>query len=171
MELKVKPLGIQTGNLRVVVLKEEDAFAIGAKPGDRVKIFLPGEDKNYSKGYTGIVDIAISDSIIQQGEIGLFHEVFEGLGLDAKKENVVNVILGSKPMSFNYIKDKIKGKELSDMQINSIIDNIVEGNHLPIELAALITAIETRGLNTREIVAFTRAMRNRAKCLNSVKMF
>jgi len=158
MELKVKPLGIQTGNLRVVVLKEEDAFAIGAKPGDRVKIFLPGEDKNYSKGYTGIVDIAISDSIIQQGEIGLFHEVFEGLGLDAKKENVVNVILGSKPMSFNYIKDKIKGKELSDMQINSIIDNIVEGNHLPIELAALITAIETRGLNTREIVAFTRAM-------------
>ncbi len=158
MQLKVKSLGIQTGNLRVVVLKEEDAFKMGAKPGDRVKIFHVGEDKNYSKGYTGIVDIAISDGVIQKGEIGLFQEVFEGLKLEAGKENIVEVVLGSKPLSFNYIKDKIKGKELSDSQIDSIIENIVEGNHLPIELAALITAIETRGLNTREIVAFTKAM-------------
>ena len=160
MELKVKLIGIQTFNTTLVILETSDAFKLGAKPGDRVRIYKRGEDKEVSRGYTGVVDIATSEQILQSGTIGLYEHTFKNLGFKKEKEQdyIVDIEMSSKPQSFNYIAKKIRGELLTKSEINAIIHSITDGHHTPIELAAFITAIETRELVNKEIISLCEAM-------------
>lgn len=165
MKLKVKKLGISTGNVSIVVLDDDDAFSLGAKPGDRVKIYSIESNGTLGKAVNAVVDHSTGESLLARGELGLYDEVFHQLGLPIAQSEV-EIQLSSKPKSFEAIKAKIKGKDLSKEEIDEIVHDATVGNLLPIEIAAFITGLEIRGLSDREVVDLTLAMAHSGEILD-----
>ncbi|MHA1682101.1 MAG: AMP phosphorylase [Promethearchaeota archaeon] len=163
MKFKVKNLGLKSGNISIVVLDDDDAFAIGAKPGDRIKLFELNEiGELVGKGIVASVDLATGSGIVERGEIGFYEEV-------SKKFQVhgdVWIELSSKPRSFEYIKKKVRGMALETQEIQEIINDVTRGNLLPIEIAAFIVGLEIHGVTDKEIVNLTRAMANSGEILD-----
>lgn len=165
MKFKYKNLGLLSGNVSEIVLLDSDAFAMGVNPGDRMIIHHVDEDgKIYGEGVIVSVDVATGKGIVKPGEVGLYDETVEKLKLKTT-EKFVDITLSSKPKSFEYIKKKIKGQTLSNQEINAIIDDCTNGNLTPIEMTALIVALEIRGANDEEVVDFTNAMANSGEVL------
>ena len=158
MIFKVKNLGVLTGNISIVVINEDDAWNLGAKPGDRVKIYhLNEKEKPIGNGIIATVDISREKEALMEGEIGFFEEVHQKFKLiDNDKE--VEVQLASKPKSFDFIHEKVQGKELNREEIEAIIKDCTEGNLTPIEMAAFIVGLETRGATDEEVVYLTNSM-------------
>jgi AMP phosphorylase len=164
MKLKVKDLGLLSGSISVVVMHDDDAFALGANPGDRVKLFhldeSSEEDEN-DEGIVASVDLAtgMRNKIVHQGEIGLYGEVVQMFKL-AEGETEISVQLGTKPISYDYIMNKIRGKALATREINEIITDCAKGTLLPVEMAAFVVALEINGATDDEVVDLTNAMTN-----------
>ncbi|MHA1341610.1 MAG: AMP phosphorylase [Promethearchaeota archaeon] len=161
MDFKYKKLGISAGNMATVIMLEDDAFKIGAKSGDRVILYPKNKQgQRLNKNITAVVEIALRTEIIQHGEIGLFDETFKKLEIDKNKDDIaaIEIQISEKPITYEYIKNKIRGKTLSTHQIQSIINDVTEGKLLPIEIAAFITAMQINGANDNEIVDLTLAM-------------
>nr|MDO8111217.1 hypothetical protein [Candidatus Sigynarchaeota archaeon] len=75
MKLKVKRLGLTSGQISIVVLDDDDAFALGAKPGDRVRIFHVAENGDHlGEGVVASVDMVLGSGILTPGEVGLYEE-------------------------------------------------------------------------------------------------
>ena len=112
MNFKVKDLDIASGGIMVVVVNQEDAINLDLHHGDRVGII-------YGKKHAHvIIDIAESKKTIPLGEIGLFEEVLDHLGV--KKGKKVKLVLEEKPISVHYIKEKLKGKQLEAYKMSKI---------------------------------------------------
>ena len=157
MLLTKKKLGLASGGINVIILDDEDAFKINAKPGSRVRIFkIESNGTLIEPGIIAIVDLATGSGIVDRGEVGLYDEVIEKLNL-THENNAVEIFLSSKPKSYASIRKKIHGKELSTQEILEIINDCVEERLLGIELASFITGIEIHGLSDTEIVDFTYA--------------
>jgi AMP phosphorylase len=158
MKFKYKKLGLSSGNVSIVVVDDDDAFAMGAKPGDRVQIYqiLPS-GQCQEPGFSAIVDHATGVEIIDRGEVGLYDELCGKLDFQSS-ENLIDIHLAAKPKSFDAIKRKIKGNELTSEEIHALIDDCTHGNLLPIEMAAFITGLEIQGATDREVVDLTHAM-------------
>ncbi len=165
MKFKIKKLGISTGNVAIVVIDDEDAFTMGAKPGDRVKIYPVLADDTLGPAVNAVVDHATGEGLIARGEMGLYDEVRERLHLE-NGQFTVELQLSSKPKSFAAIKAKIKGETLTPKQIDEIVQDATIGNLLPIEIAAFITGLEIRGLSDEEVVELTNAMANSGEILD-----
>ncbi len=154
MKLKVKELNFETGNILVVVLNSRDAAKLGQKAGERV--LLKSSKSKFNKPLIAILDISYTDSIIAEGEIGIFLDTlkkFENL------ENLdeISVVPAQPPDSFDYIQKKIKGKKLTGEEINSIIKDAVSGHLSQIELASFITGVSINGMDSYEMTALTLA--------------
>src|SRR6056297_1835756 len=121
MKLKSKKLGLKTGDVFVVVIDDKDAIKLGLEPGDRVLVHVVKEDGTLSKGKHAIIDYATADGFVDQGEIGLFDEIWHSLGIE-KKGTKVYLQSTSKPQSYDAIRSKIDGKELSKEEVFSIIN-------------------------------------------------
>jgi len=93
----------------------------------------------------------------RKGEVGLYDEVVERLNLKTAEKSV-EIQLTIKPKSYDFIKEKIKGKILSTQKIQDIINDCAKGNLLPIEMAAFIVGLEVRGCTDEEVVDLTNAM-------------
>ncbi|GAG88009.1 unnamed protein product, partial [marine sediment metagenome] len=166
MQFSFKKLGISSGAKRIVVLDDEDAFELGAKPGDRVRVFAhTTQGKKIDPGKIAIVDIATNNETLPCGTIGLYDEVYNQLQL-ANKFNKISIFLSSKPTSFIAIKDKIRGHELSSQQIQEIVNDCTNERLLDIEKAAFIIGLEVRGATDHEIVDLTNAMANSGEILD-----
>lgn len=166
MKLKIKHLGLSSGNVSIVVMDDEDAFSCGINPGDRVRVLPIGQNgKPDGTGVIAIVDIATSSALIQRGEVGLYDETTQVLKLDPKADKL-DIHLSSKPKSFEAIKKKIKGKTLTTQEINEIIKDCTDGNLLPIEMASFITAMEIRDATDQEVVDLTIAMAQSGEILD-----
>ena len=166
MTFKVKHLGVSSGNVSIVVMDDEDAFAGGINPGDRVKLSVLKADGTPNElGIVAIADIATNNSLIKRGEVGFYDETMHKLKL--KKEGVeIDIQLSSRPKSFDAIKKKIKGKALTTQEIYDLIKDCTDGNLLPIEMAAFITALEIRDASDQEIVDLTTSMANSGEVLD-----
>jgi AMP phosphorylase len=165
MHFQCKKLGISSGDVSVVIIDDEDAFVLGAKPGDRVKIHHLFKNGKIGEGVSAVIDVATGAGIVERGEIGLYDEVSRRLAI-SDDDKTVRVQLSSKPASFNAIKNKIKGKTLTTQEINDFIGDCTNGSLLPIEMAAFITGLEINGANDDEIVALTNAMTNSGEVLD-----
>ncbi|MBN2150352.1 MAG: AMP phosphorylase [Candidatus Lokiarchaeota archaeon] len=160
MNFKIKRLGLTTGQLSVVILDDDDAFALGAKPGDRVRLFhIKKDGEHVGEGIVASVDVVIGSGFVERGEVGLYEEVAERLKLESG-EKEVEIQLYSKPRSFDYIKKKIQGHELNTLEIQEVITDCTKGTLLPIEMAAFIVALEINGTTDDEVVKLTDAMTN-----------
>ncbi|MBD3188660.1 AMP phosphorylase [Candidatus Bathyarchaeota archaeon] len=155
MKFTVKNLGISSGNISIVVLDDEDAFGLGSKPGDRIRIHeLDSSGNPTGQFVVASVDLATGPGIVDKGEIGFYDEVRKKL----HGGGMVMVELSSKPASFEYIKEKVRGKELKTREIQEIINDVARGNLLPVEIAAYIVGLEVHGATNKEVVKLTRAM-------------
>ncbi len=166
MQFSFKKLGISSGAKRIIVLDDEDAFELGVKPGDRVRVFAHTvQGMKIGPGKIAIVDIATNNETLPRGTVGLYDEVYNQLEL-SDKYNKISVFLSSKPTSFNAIKEKIKGHELSSQQIQEIVNDCTNERLLDIEKAAFIISLEVRGATDREVVDLTNAMANSGEILD-----
>ena len=147
MKLKVKKLNFETGDVKVVVLNSNDAIKLGQKAGDRVILKEIVTENN--KPLIAILDITYSNSIVNEGEVGIFLDII-------KKPNeiegkIITIKPADAPESFKYIKKKINGKKLTTEEINSIISDAVSGHLSQIELSAFITGVSINGMDNEEM--------------------
>ncbi len=147
MELKVRRIDLEAGGFEII-LNEEDAKELGLHPQDRAKVS--------KKGFTVTAIVNLSQSMIKRGEVGMFVEISEKMGV--KNGDKVRITPTMRPLSVDYIKKKIGGEKLTKDEIYAIIKDIVEDNLSVIELASYVTAIYIRGMDMDETEWMTTAM-------------
>ncbi len=152
MKLRVKDMDIATGGPRIVILNEHDARKYDLHAADRVKITLG------SKKTIAIVDLSENGKTVSRGTIGLFEETLKALG--AREKSDVHVAIANKPNSIRHIKKKLDGKALAQQETREIIDDVVEGKLIPVELTYYVAANYIHGMSLKEIVDLTNAMIN-----------
>ncbi|MHA1646156.1 MAG: AMP phosphorylase, partial [Promethearchaeota archaeon] len=136
-------------------MDDQDAFDMGAKPGDRVRLFsLSPNDKLIEPGLIAIVDIATDSKEIDRKIVGLYDEILETLNINDSTQEI-EIFLSSRPKSYDYIRKKVKGQKLSTQEIIQIVQDCNEERLLASELASFITAVEIHGMSDDEIVDFT----------------
>ncbi|HMF34621.1 MAG TPA: AMP phosphorylase [Candidatus Lokiarchaeia archaeon] len=156
MKLRLKKLGIESGGVLVVVLNARDADIRNIRPGDRLIISPASDGTNEA---VGIVDVTSKNDFVGPGEIGLFAEVLQKIGV--KDDGIpLKVKLTDKPASFQFIMQKVANKELTEHEIEEIVSDATKGRLTQLELGALIVGIEINGLTDEEIPNFTRAIAN-----------
>lgn len=162
MKLRVKELGISTGNVLVVVMNEADTKMLDLHPLDRIKI------THGKKMETVVVDIAKKGSkSIPKGTIGLMDEVIDSTGL--KTGNIVSIMPAKKPISLEYIKKKLDGYHLSKKEINQIVWDIVHNKLSEVELTFFVAASYSNENNMDETLWLTEAMTNEGEQLKLKK--
>ena len=154
-KVKVKYFDIVAGG-PIVVLNEKEANMNGVYPNYRIKLHKGKRDA------TVVVDL--SEKLVKPGEIGVFREVADMLGL--KEGDKVKITHLPRPPSLDYIKKKMDGKVLKREEIFRIIDDLMANNLSKAELAAFITAVYIRGLTDDEVVYLTEAVANSGDILD-----
>lgn len=156
-KFRVEIIDIDVGR-SVVLIHENDARRTSIHMGDRVLVHKKG--CRYAKGCTcgevAIVDI--TDTMVSEGEIGIFNDLGAAMKLYPRSE--VFVSPWGKPESVAYIRKKIDGKELTESEIKTIINDIVDDRLSDIELSSYVTASAIHGFTKKETVALTWAMVN-----------
>lgn len=147
IKARVRLHAVETGK-PIVVLNEGDIEEIGGHIGDRVFISTP------VKTVTAIIDA--TTSFVNEGEIALFEEVKEALNV--KDGDVVEIKPAGRPKSVESIKKKLDGQKLTEHEIRSIVQDIVDNNLSDIELSSFVSAIYVNGYDMDEVVAMTNAM-------------
>ncbi|MCD6227272.1 AMP phosphorylase [Candidatus Micrarchaeota archaeon] len=153
--VKVRYFDIIAGGL-IVVLNEKEANMNGVYPNFRVKLV---------KGKQSVVaSVDLGEKFVSPGEIGVFKEVADALGLkDGDKVKIEHI---PRPPSLDYIKKKMDGKTLKQNEINQIIDDLMANRLSQAELAAFITSVYIRTLNDDEIVYLTDAVAHSGEILD-----
>lgn len=149
--LRVRIIDIDAGR-PIVLMHELDSQRLSIHMGDRAVISKKG---GRVKG-AGIVDV--TDTMVQEGEIGVFNDLAGPLNLTSRSS--VWVQPRRKPESVSHIRKKIFGGELSEYEMNRIIGDVVDDNLSDIELASFVTASAIHGFTKSETVALTLAMVN-----------
>ncbi|GAB4308049.1 MAG: AMP phosphorylase [Promethearchaeota archaeon] len=157
MKLKVKDMNVCSGaaGTRIVIVNEADAVTLGIKAGDHVEVQTDAEVHTVA-----IVDVTSSDSFVAPGEILPYKEVLERLQGGSGDPAVVTVRPAERPPSLKAVRRKMKGRTLSEAEIEGIVSDATRGVLSKVELAGFLTSLEINGLNEDEIVALTRAMAN-----------
>ncbi len=144
---KIRKIDIKQGAFEIL-MNAEDAHDLALKTHDRVSIVPEGLD-----GKTVIVNT--TETLVEKGEVGVFHEVWEDL--DVNEGSNACVVPVPKPRSVEYIKRKIRGKPLTKEEMRELVKDIAKGNISQIELTAYVVAVQIRDLSMDEIVAATNA--------------
>src|SRR3989344_4337849 len=147
LELKATVFDIEQGQ-NEIILSEDQAKQMDLGVMDRVKVKLRG------RSITAMVDVC--KDCVSQGSVGLFGEVAEAL--KAKNGDKVEIGLMRRPASLDFVRKKLDGGILNGKEIEEIIKDLNSENLSQAELAAFIAGIYTRGLNTDETVALTKAV-------------
>lgn len=143
--MQVRPFDIEIGQQKVM-LNAADARERGLNAGDRVRVRTRGAS------ITAILDITAA--MVNPGEIGIFTEALKEL----KGAETVDVIPAPKPASICYIKKIMDKQKLTEDEIRSIVQDIVDNNLSEIELSAYVTASYIHNMDSQETEWLTRAM-------------
>ncbi|MBI4151224.1 thymidine phosphorylase, partial [Candidatus Woesearchaeota archaeon] len=154
----MKDMDIATGGIQIAILNQQDSHRMDLHHGDRLFLI---KDRRKT---IAILDIAESEKAVPRGHIGLFEEVLKAL--DAKNNDFVTFFIARKPASVMAIRNKLDGKELTPVEIRTIVQDIVRNNLTDVELTSYITANYMRGMTMNETVALTHAMTDTGLKLN-----
>ena len=150
MKLKVKAVNLSTGGPFISVMHEKTAKKLGLYPTDRLNIKrLRGKKETHC-----VVDISTKG--VKQNEIGLFDEILKELGVEEGTQ--VEVSVAERPISLSYIKKKLEGVKLTQEEIETIVEDIVDNELSEVELTYFVSACYTRGLSLEETVYLTNAI-------------
>ncbi len=156
IKLKAKPFAINAGK-HIAIVHSDTASKLGVNPLERIEI------ENREKGKSIVTVIDTTDSMIGKSEIGLFNEVMRELGVEDSQHLFVSA--AGTPESLGIIKKKIRGQELSDAEIRSIVEDIDKNMLDDIELSAFMTSVFINGYSLPETVSMTRALTENGKIL------
>ncbi len=148
MKLKIKFLNVEAGGRPIVTLSRDDAEEIGIKSLGRVSL------QYNNKSLTAIANIVTGN--VPKGLLGVYDEVRKSLGL--KERDNIEVDVAKFPNSLLYIKNRLKGRELTDGEIFEIVKDTVDGNLSESEIASFVTALNNFGLDIYEAVSLANAM-------------
>jgi len=143
--LLVRPFDIEIGQHKVM-LNIVDARERGLNPGDRVRVRAKGA------ATTALLDT--TTQMVNPGEIGIFTEALKDLNNPVD----VDILPAPKPASICNIKRLMDKEKLSEDQIRTIVQDIVDNNLSDIELAAYVTASYIHNMSSEEVVWLTKAM-------------
>ncbi len=147
-EFKTKVLDIESTGKMEVIMHVEDAESLSIHGGDRVLV----------KGETEFVAILnTTNSLVEKGEVGFFKE------LEAKGQKFgdsVTVQPISPPKSIDHIKKRLFGSYLSGKEIQSVVEDLVDGKLTDTEIAYFISTAYVHELDMEETVALTKATIN-----------
>ncbi len=161
MKLKVKVVNLNTGGPLIAVLHEKTARKLGIFPTDRLRV----KRQIKHSGINCVIDITKKG--IKEDEIGLFEEALKKI--DVKEGTVVNVEHTEHPISIQFIKQKLEGKELTKVELNMIIKDIVNNELSETELTYFISACYSKGLSMREIIDLTNSIVDNGKKIHFKK--
>ncbi len=147
MKLSVKILDIAS---RGVLLHCDDAKQIGVFEGDRVKIL------NEKTGTATADFVMTTSSLLVKGTCGIYQKTNDMVGLADGDTTEVRVAI--RPVSLDYIRNKMDGARLTQDEITTIVRDIVHDDLSPCEVTAFVTATYINTLDIDEIEYLTRAM-------------
>ncbi|MEN9626117.1 MAG: hypothetical protein RL557_445 [archaeon] len=147
MKLKIKKFDFLTGR-PVCMINEHTARELSFHVGQRILI-----QRNGGK-IISVVDI-IKD-VLKNDEIAVSAEVLESI--NGKPGQQVKVQLAEKPHSIDLIKEKLKGRRLTEKEIREIIENIANNSLTEIEVAFFVSAVYEEGMSLQETKYLTKAM-------------
>lgn len=151
MRLQVKDIDISTGGPIIVVLNELDAHELDFYYEDRIRI------KKGKKEIVAIIDIAQANGrSVKKGKIGFMEEALQKLG--AKHNDYVTIDYEQKPISIQYIKQKLDGKELTKKEMHTIVRDIVDNRLSAVEMTYFVSGCYSNKLSKKETVYLTKAM-------------
>ena len=143
--LEVHPFDIDIGQHKVM-LNLADARERGLNAGDRVRVRTKGA------AITALLDT--TTQMVKPGEIGIFTEALKEL----RNSKSVEVLPAPRPASLCYIKMLMDKQKLSEEQIRTIVQDIVDNNLSDVELSAYITTSYIQNMDAQETEWLTKAM-------------
>lgn len=156
--LKVKGIDVIEGRLEAI-LNEQDAKDIGLHPNDRIKLKVGGR--------SAIAIVNTTKSLVKPGEVGIGDEVRKIIGV--KQRGIVSVSPAEKPKSVEFIKKKMQGFELTEMEYDAIVKEVVSNSLNDVEIAAFVSALYINEMSMDEAVYLTRRMAEGGETLNLKK--
>ncbi len=145
--LEAHLLDIDLGKFQVL-LHRSDAEELGVHPGDRVRVL--------SQPHAVIAVVDVTESVVQPGTMGVFADVRKHFSLDEGAR--LHVRPAEKPSSVHHIKKKMHGRKLNRDEIDTIVQDVVEGSLTDVELSAWVTSLEIHDMDMEEIEHLTRSM-------------
>ncbi len=158
MKLRVKDIDTSSGGPLIAVMNQKDADLLDLHVMDRLKI------KKRGKIDTVVLDVTQNSKIVPKGKIGVFEEVVNSLKL--RNDDSVQISVARKPLSIDFIKNKLNGQRLSKKEIYQIVWDIVHNKLSSVELAYFVAACYTNVMSTEETILLTKAMVKHGDVLN-----
>ncbi len=156
MKLHVRCLPISSGGPLVALVHSRDAITFGISPLERVQLVYGRH------GQVVVIDVVSGHSaLIQPGEVGLFLDVTERFPVHSGVE--IRLKREEKPLSLQFIKDKLDGQELSRSQIDRVIKDLLTNALTEVEASYFVAGCYMRGMTLNESAALAIAIANNAE--------
>ncbi len=146
--LKVKKLDVKTGDALMILIHSEDAKLEGLSADD--KVWVSTKDHEYC------CFVNITDTKVEQGEIGFFSDIWEEV--DLPSESLVRVELISKSKSVDYIAKKLQGGRLNEEEMATIMKDISQSKIRSAEMAYFMATMFNPGFNDDEALYAIKGM-------------
>jgi thymidine phosphorylase len=98
----------------------------------------------------------VHGDLVKPGEAGLSESAWKRLGVVAGQE--AHFTHAPAVESLGALRSKIYGHTLQESEISAILGDVGAGRYTDVEIAALLTACTSAGMNLDEVVGLTRAM-------------
>lgn len=149
--LKARRLGINTHHEPTLYLREDSPVCRSEGFESLSRITVNCRERHIIAS----LNIVCSD-LLEPDQAGFSESAWQLLDL---KPNAEIWLSHPRPVqSLSYVRAKVYGHELDELQLQSIINDIVEGRYADVHLAAFITACGDDALSDHEITALTEAM-------------
>lgn len=150
--LTAKKLDINSGDDLICIIHEYDAneYGVGLNTGDRVQISW----NSLQEPLVAVIDT--TNSLVQEGEIGLYEDVWHAHPLEDKE--VVTITLLDKSKAAESIKKKLLGEKLDYQDFYYIMQDIANGKLNEVMTSAFIAAGYSPGFDYDEILLMTKAL-------------
>ena len=157
--LKARRLGINTHHEPTLYLRADSPIC-RSEGFDSLSRILVNSQKRHIIASLNMV----SSDLLEPDQVGFSESAWQRLELQPNAEVWLS---HPRPVqSLSYVRAKVYGHELNALQLQSIINDIVEGRYADVHLAAFITACGDDALNDAEITALTEAMVKAGSCID-----
>jgi AMP phosphorylase len=146
--LKTKRLDQETGANLEIILNAEDAKLKGINKGEIVAL-------NYKEARI-YVQAEISDTEIEEGQVGLYEDVWDKYRIPSDDQVVVNVV--SRPKSIEFIKKKLLGQKLTEEELAVIMKDIGDRKIREVETAYFMASFFNPGFDQDEVLWTAKGM-------------
>jgi AMP phosphorylase len=155
--LKCKKFDISTGGPPIVLMNEGEAINYGLHAGDRVSLV-------WNKKKRMIAEVDLSEKKVEPGELGLFEEVWAKKSIE--QDEIVELILESRPLSIETLKKKMLGQSATYEEIYALIKDIADDKFGKIETTYYAASGFVKPFSDKELFYVTKAMADTGEKFN-----